>query len=271
MKKILALVLSLVAVMTACFGLTACGDKDDVKYIQKKGTLVVGVTVYKPMDWVDEETGEWTGFDADVARMLGEELGVSVQFVIINWKNKTAELNSKNIDCIWNGMTISAELDESMDFSVPYAENRQVAVVKTLKLNDYQTIDSIKNAKIAVEQGSAGDKQATNTVQGTNINRVKDQVTALTEVVAGTSDVAMIDLTMAQSVVGNGIYAGLSIVDVSKVSFGLEEFAVGVRTDSNLKEKIDALYKKLYNSGALQTLATKYGGIALNTTKLGAL
>jgi polar amino acid transport system substrate-binding protein len=203
--------------------------------------------------------------------MLGEELGVSVQFVIINWKNKTAELNSKNIDCIWNGMTMTAELDQTIDFSVPYAENRQVAVVKTANLANYQTAESIKNVRIAVEQGSAGDTQATNTLQGTNISRVKDQVTALTEVSANTSDVAIIDLTMAQSIVGTGAYTDLSIIDVNKISFGLEEFAVGVRTDSNLKEKIDALYKKLYTNGTLQTLATKYGGIALNTTKLGAL
>lgn len=270
MKRFLALFLSIVAIMTTCFCLTGC-EKDDVKYIQKKGTLVVGVTVYKPMDYIDEETGEWTGFDADVARLLGKELDVSVQFVIINWNNKTAELNSKNIDVIWNGMTKTAKLDKTIDFSVSYAENRQVAVVRTSELSQYTGIDSIKNKSIAVETGSAGDAQATNTVKGTNIVRVKDQVTALTEVASGNSSVAMIDLTMAQSVVGKGSYSNLSIVDVNVLSFGLEEFAVGVRTGSSLKGKIDALYKKLYKNGTLQELADKYGGIALNHTKLGAL
>ena len=269
MKKFLAVLLTAVMAIACFLGLTACGQ-EDVASIKEKGTLVVGVTVYKPMDYIDEE-GEWTGFDAEMANALGERLGVTVQFVIIKWANKVPELTSGNIDCIWNGMTMSAELDKNIDFSCSYAENRQVAVVRTTELSNYTTINSIKNAAIAVEQGSAGDKQATNTVQGTNIVRVKDQVGALTEVSAGTSDVALIDLTMAQSVVGNGAYANLSIVDVNLVSFGHEEFAVGVRTGSNLKQEIDTLFKDYYKNGKLAELATKYGGIALNNTKLGAL
>ena len=274
MKKFLTLLLTLVLAFTACLGLTACNNNEsttDVDYIKEKGTLVVGITLYKPMDWLDEETGEWTGFDADMANKLGEQLGVTVQFVVIKWANKVPELNSKNIDCIWNGMTASAELDQNIDFSCSYAENRQVAVVKKADLANYTTIDSIKDAKIAVEQKSAGDTEATNTVKGTNINRVKDQVSALTEVASGTSDVALIDLTMAQSVVGEGSFADLAIVDVNVLSFGLEEFAVGVRTGSNLATEINKLFKTTYQDGSLQALATKYGGIVLNDAKLGAL
>ncbi len=270
MKKFLTLLLTALLAVTCCFGLTACGE-DDVASIKEKGKLVVGVTVYKPMDWVDEESGEWTGFDAEMANALGERLGVTVQFVIIKWANKVPELNSGNIDCIWNGMTMSDELDKSIDFSCSYAENRQVAVVRTSDLASYTTIASIKSAKIAVEQGSAGDTTATNTVQGSDIVRVKDQVGALTEVAAGTSDVALIDLTMAKSVVGNGAYANLAIVDVNLISFGHEEFAVGVRTGSNLKDEINKLFKDYYANGKLAELAIKYGGIALNDTKLGAL
>ena len=271
MKKILTLLLTAVMTLVCCLGLTACAKKDDVASIKEKGTLVVGVTVYKPMDWVDEETGEWTGFDAEMANALGEKLNVTVQFVIIKWANKVPELTSGNIDCIWNGMTMSDELDQNIDFSCSYAENRQVAVVRTADLANYTNMNSIKNAKIAVEQGSAGDTTATETVQGTSITRVKDQVGALTEVVSFTSDVALIDLTMAKSVVGNGAYSSLSIVDVNLISFGHEEFAVGVRTGSNLKTEIDNLFKDYYKNGKLAQLATKYGGIALNDTKLGAL
>ena len=269
MKKSLALVLTVVIIATLCFALTACGNTgSDVERIKEKGTLVVGITLYKPMDWLDEETGEWTGFDADMANKLGEELGVTVQFVVIKWANKVAELKSNNIDCIWNGMTISDELDENIDFSCSYAENRQVAVVKTADLANYGTVEAIKNAKVAVELKSAGDTQATQTLQATTINRVDDQVSALTEVVAGTSDVALIDYTMAKSVVGNGAYEDLSIVDINVVSFGQEEFAVGVRTGSDLAAEINALFKKMYADGSMQALAQKYGGIVLNDAAL---
>jgi len=272
MKKLLALSLTIILAFTLCFSLTACGDStDDVAYIKEKGTLVVGITLYKPMDWLDEETGEWTGFDADMANKLGEELGVTVQFVVIKWANKVAELKSKNIDCIWNGMTISDELDQNMDFSCSYAENRQVAVVRTQNLAAYSTVDAIKSAKVAVELKSAGDTQATQTLKATTINRVDDQVSALTEVVSGTSDVALIDYTMAKSVVGNGAYESLSIVDVTTVSFGQEEFAVGVRTGSDLAAQINALFKKMYTDGSMQALAQAYGGIVLNDAKLAAL
>lgn len=269
MKKSLALVLTLVLIATLCLALTACGNTgSDVARIKEKGTLVVGITLYKPMDWLDEDTGEWTGFDADMANKLGEELGVTVQFVVIKWANKVTELKSNNIDCIWNGMTMTDELDQNIDFSCSYAENRQVAVVKTSDLATYNSVDAIKNAKVAVELKSAGDTQATETLQAATINRVDDQVSALTEVVAGTSDVALIDYTMAKSVVGNGVYEGLSIVDIQTVSFGQEEFAVGVRTGSDLAQEINALFKKMYADGTMQALAQKYGGIVLNDAAL---
>ena len=276
MKKLLAIILTIALMVTAVCGLTACNKPDptttDVDYIKGKGTLVVGITLYKPMDWLDEDTGEWTGFDADMANMLGEKLGVTVQFVVIKWANKVPELVTKNIDCIWNGMTASAELDENIDFSCSYAENRQVAVVKSADVTTYNTVAAIKNAKIAVEQESAGDKQATNTVQGTNINRVKDQYTALTEVASGTSDVAMIDWTMAKSVCGSGSYSDLVIIDPAVVSFGQEEFAVGVRTGSNLADEINALFKQTYTNGTMASLVEKYNNaIVLNNAKLGAL
>ena len=275
MKKLLTLLLTLVLACTACLGLTACNNNQsssDVEYIKQKGTLVVGVTLYKPMDWLDEETGEWTGFDADMANKLGEKLGVTVQFVVIKWANKVPELNSKNIDCIWNGMTASADLDQNIDFSCSYAENRQVAVVKSTDAQTYISVDALKGANIAVEQESAGDKQATNTVQASNINRVKDQVSALTEVASGNSQVALIDWTMAKSVVGNGSFSDLVIVDPDVVSFGQEEFAVGVRTGSDLAAEINALFKTCYTDGTMTSLAATYNNsIVLNTAKLGAL
>ena len=243
--------------------LVSCGQAGDVETVKNNGKLVVGVTVYEPMDYVDAETGEWAGFDAELAKAFAETLGVSCQLVIIDWNNKVAELNSGNIDLIWNGMTASDELGEQIDFSVSYAKNAQVAVVKN---GSTLTKDGIKNAKVAVENGSAGETVARETIGATNIVEKSDgQVGALNEVLAGTSDVAIIDITMAQSVVGKGAYADLQIVEGA--SYGEEIFAVGLRQGSDLKAELDAFLKAKYADGTLTALAEKYG-VGLNTDAL---
>ena len=233
----------------------------DVKAVKDAGKLVVGVTVYPPMDYLDENS-EWTGFDAELAQQFAETLGVNCQIVIINWGNKVAELNSNQIDLVWNGMTASDELGEQIDFSVSYAKNAQVAVVKK---GSTLTADGVKDAKIAVENGSAGATVAEETIKGTTINKVTAMVDALSEVLAGTSDVAIIDITMAQSVVGKGAYADLQILDGA--SYGDEIFAVGLRQGSDLKAELDAFLKAKYADGTMTALAEKYS-VGLNTDAL---
>lgn len=103
-------------------------EDSDVAYIQDKGTFIVGITDFAPMDYKDE-SGEWIGFDADMARKVAEKLGVEVQFVEIDWDNKIMELNSNNIDAVWNGMTLTDEVTESMECTAPYCNNAQVVVV----------------------------------------------------------------------------------------------------------------------------------------------
>ena len=263
MKRIIALVLLMATLVTGAFALTSCGGtKSDLDAVKETGKIVIGVTVYKPMDYVDEETGEWTGFDAELAQMFAQELGVNCQLVIINWNNKVAELNSKQIDLIWNGMTASEELGKQIDFSVSYAKNAQVAVVKN---GSTLTKDGVKNAKIAVENGSAGATVAENDIKGTTINKVTAMVDALNEVKAGTSEVAIIDITMAQSVVGKGEYADLKILDGA--SYGDEIFAVGLRKGSDLKAELDAFLKAKYDDGTMTRLAEKYS-VGLNTEAL---
>ena len=99
----------------------------DVAYIQDKVTLIVGITEFEPMDYKDEN-GQWIGFDADMAKVVAEKLGVEVQFVVIDWDNKIMELDSKNVDVLWNGMTLTDEVKNSMECTNPYFNNAQVVV-----------------------------------------------------------------------------------------------------------------------------------------------
>lgn len=102
--------------------------ESDVAYIQDKGTLIVGITEFKPMDYKDEN-GEWIGFDADMAKLVAQKLGVEVKFVVIDWDNKAMELDSKNIDVVWNGMTLTDEVKAAMECTNAYCNNAQVVVV----------------------------------------------------------------------------------------------------------------------------------------------
>ena len=107
---------------------TASETDSDVAYIQDKGTLIVGITDFAPMDYKDDN-GEWIGFDADMARLVAEKLGVEAQFVEIDWDNQIMELDSKNIDVVWNGMTLTQEVTEAMECTNAYCNNAQVIVV----------------------------------------------------------------------------------------------------------------------------------------------
>lgn len=254
MKKFLLTLLVVALGVSAVLGLVACNETEsDLQAVKDADKLVVGVTVYPPMDYIDEESGEWTGFDAELAQMFADSLGVNCQIVIINWSEKVAELNSKQIDLVWNGMTASDELGQEIDFSVSYAKNAQVAVVKS---DSTITKDQVVSSTIAVENGSAGMTVAQDDLNAANITPVTAQVDALNEVKAGTSQVAIVDITMAQNIVGKGEYANLKIVEGA--SYGDEIFAVGLRKGSDLKAELDAFLKAKYADGTITALAQKY-------------
>ena len=266
MKKLLVLMLTLVLTLGAVMGLTACGGNGDLtgdmKAVKDANKLIVGITDYAPMDYKDEN-GNWTGFDAELSIKFAQRLGVECEFVeIVDWNNKVAEINSRQIDLIWNGMTASEELGEQIDFSVSYAKNAQVAVV--LNTSDIATKEQIKTATVAVENGSAG--QAVAVDEGmTNVSAPGNQKQALIEVKSGNSQVAIIDITMAQTLVGKGEFSNLKIVE--GVSYGDEIFAVGLRKGSNLKAELDAFLKEEYANGTITALAEKYN-VGINTEAL---
>ena len=266
MKKIIALLLA-VMMVAVCF--TSCGEnKDnnndatsktearadsDLSYVQGKGKLVVGITDFEPMDYQDE-SGNWIGFDADMAKAFGESIGVSVEFTEIDWDNKAMELDGKSIDCVWNGMTLNDEVKSAMSCSNAYCNNAQVVIVKAADASKYQSAADCKDLKFAVESGSAGQKAAQ--ANGYQFTEVKDQATALMEVKAGTCDAAIIDSLMAAAMVGEGTgYAELTYT----AKLTSEEYGVGFRKGSDLTEKLNEFFKTAFESGKTAEIAEKYG------------
>lgn len=239
---------------TAAAGTTSSGStsSSDVESIKEKGTLIVGITDFAPMDY--QENGEWVGFDADLAKMVAEDLGVEVKFTEIDWDNKILELDSNSIDVVWNGMTLTDEVKNSMECTDPYLNNAQVVVVKADKEADYKTEDSIKDLTFAVESGSAGEAVAKE--KGYKTTPVTAQADTLTEVKSGTSDAAIIDSLMAGAMIGEGTnYSDLTYT----VSLNSEEYGIGCRKGSDLAEFINEEMKKFEEDGTLKTLAVLYG------------
>ena len=273
-KRLLALLMATTMLMTV----TACGNAEnpakgsgdievkentettsntdatsDSQYVTGKGTLVVGITDFEPMDYKDE-SGNWVGFDADLATEFAKSMGVDVKFIEIDWDNKIMELNGKTVDCIWNGMTLTEEVTSSMDCSNAYCNNAQVVVVDVSVADNYKSVDSLKELTFAVEAGSAGEEQAV--AYELTYVPVESQANALMEVAAGTSSAAIIDSLMAAAMVGDGTsYANLTYT----VGLNDEKYGVGFRQGSDLPGMLNDFLKKSYEDGTMQAIAEKYG------------
>lgn len=229
-------------------------DNDsDVAYIKGKGSLIVGITDFAPMDYKDDD-GNWIGFDADMAAKVADDLGVEVQFIEIDWDNKILELNNKSVDVCWNGMTLTDEVKSSMECTNAYCNNAQVVVVPADKADQYQDVDSLKDLSFAVEAGSAGEAAAQE--NGFDYTSVTSQADTLLEVKAGTSDASIIDLLMAGAMIGEGTdYPDLA----HTVELTTEEYGIGCRKGSDLAAYINEELKKFYDDGSMMEVAEKYG------------
>ena len=253
MKKIFAMLLSVLLVLSLFAGCGSSGDSD-MAYIKDKGKLIVGITDYAPMDYKDEN-GEWTGFDAEFAGLVAKELDLEVEFFLIAaWSKKVFELDSKNIDCIWNGMTIDEELLSTCSVSDPYVINAQVVVMKADAIANYPDAASLADLKFAAENGSAGQKAA-ESIGVKNIVAVQDQAAALMEVAAGTADACVIDITMAYAMTGEGTsYDDLGV----GLTLTSEEYGIGFRKGSDVTAKVNEIMAKFMEDGTLDALAQKY-------------
>ena len=275
MKKMIALLLAAMMVlsMAACASKTAetaapadtaepaaaetaAAADSDLAYIQDKGTLVIGITDFEPMDYKDAD-GSWIGFDADMAKAFAESLGVTAEFVEIDWDNKILELDSKTIDCVWNGMTLTDEVTSAMSCSNAYCNNSQVVVVPADKAADFQSVDACSALNFAVESGSAGKAEVEKL--GYSFTEVKDQATALMEVAAGTADAAVIDSLMAGAVVGEGTGYDSLTYTVSLNAEEGEQYGVGFRQGSDLAQALNDFFAASYADGSMVECAETYG------------
>ena len=233
----------------------AAAADSDLAYIQEKGNMIIGYTVYEPMNYTDEN-GEFTGFDTELATLVCEKLGVEPVFQEIDWNTKEVELNGKTIDCIWNGMTLDADREANMACTQPYVKNAQVVVMKADA--EYADTSSLIGKTVVAEMGSAGETTIQgdeNLAQASYVGK-SVQTECLLEVKAGTADAAVLDLTLAKAMVGEGTdYADLAIVD----ELAVENYGVGFRQGSDVRDAVNTIFDELVADGSMQALADKYG------------
>lgn len=229
-------------------------EDSDLAYLQSNGKMVIGYTVYEPMNYTDAD-GNFTGFDTELAQAVCEKLGLEAEFVEINWDTKETELAAKSIDCIWNGLTLTADREVNMACTDPYVKNAQVVVVK--EGTEYTSTADLIGKTVVAEAGSAGEttiQEDENLSQADYISK-SVQTDCLMEVAAGTADAAILDLTLASAMTGEGTdYANLKLVD----ELNVEEYGVAFRKGSDAAEAVNEAFAELVADGTMQALADKY-------------
>ena len=267
MKKLLAMVLAVMMIAGLITGIAAA-EESDWDYISGKGKMVVGMTLFAPMNYYKD--GEFVGFDTELTKAVGQKLGVEIEFVEINWDSKEIELNSKNIDCIWNGMCITPERKENMSITNAYLYNTQAIVAKTDRINDL--LANLDGVNVVAEQGSTGEGKLLGTIEDdetvqvsakeffskSNYTAVDSMAKALMEVKSGTADIALVDSVCALAMVGEGTdYADMT-VNLDN-NFGLQEYGIAFRKGSDVTEKVNEIIVELTKDGTVAEIAGRYG------------
>jgi len=266
-------ILSLLVISIMIFSLAACGTKDDKKdtslaYIQDKGEFILGLDdAFPPMGFRDD-AGNIVGFDIDLAKAVCEKLGVELKLQPVKWEAKEQELSTKNIDCIWNGFSITPERLENMTMSIPYMGNRISLVV--VNGSEITTMADMAGKNLAVQSGSsaevtldADENKAFKDSLG-KTNGFSDYVTALMDLETGNSDAVLMDSVVADYMINE---AGKDFV-ILEDNLIAEEYAVGFRKgDAALCEAVEKALKELKADGTIEQISTEWFGSDVTTIK----
>ena len=204
---------------------------------------------------------ELVGFDIELAQAVGEDLGVEVEFVQINWDTKENELESKNVDLLWNGMTITPEREAAWEISEPYMLNQQVAIIRKADADKFDTLDKmLASDKWSAENGSAGAELITDL--GATLIGVTAQINVLTELNAGSADIGVMDSVMAGYYINEtgSKYADSLMIAEVKIAKEDEYYGIAARKgETALMDKINTSLAKLWANDTIKTIGEKYG------------
>lgn len=260
MKKILSMMLAVLMIVGAVSMLASCSQKDNDDEQAKKQDIIVGYTIYQPMNFKNDK-GELVGFDTDLAKAVFEDLGYNVIFKEIKWDQKYTELEAGTISCIWNGFTSNGEDDgkarsEYVDFSYNYMINKQVVVMKTDDAASVSSAADLSGKVGSAEKGSVGYGYLGNTFKDAMVKDAESQLSALQDLKMGGCDFVVLDEQLAKAYAGKGDYADYTIVEA--LSSDIEYYAIGFKKGSDLTAKVNATLEKFAKNGKLNEIATAY-------------
>jgi polar amino acid transport system substrate-binding protein len=251
MKKLFIMAM-LLCIATLAF---ATGVKD-----RNAGKLICGVTEFEPMNYRDS-SGKWIGFDTELAQLVGQKLGMTVEFQEIEWASKYQELEAGTINAIWNGFTANSSENgvprsNMVDFSYSYLRNQQCIVIRSARAGDFRNMNDLTGKSAAAESGSAGEEVAKEAI-GNNGRFIgaPAQISTFLEVKSGAVDFAVVDILLAQRLAGSGDYSDLTIANIT---LDFEVYAVGFKKGSELRQRVNNALKELYDEGKMRELAVKY-------------
>lgn len=272
MKRIFLLLMAVVLM----FSLASCGNSDegnknttgesatstnsDWDYISDKGKMVVGITIYEPMNYYDDNN-ELIGFDTEFTKAVCQKLGIEPEFKVINWNAKETELKAKNIDCIWNGLTVTDKRKDNMAFTKSYLTNKQTVVINKEDKDKFTNAESLKSAMLAAEGGSAGETAITEneSLKEAKLTKVDSQGKAFVELNIGNVDAIVVDYTMAFASCGKGDYKDLMIVE--GIDLADEQYAIGFRIGSDMTQRVNTIIDELIEDKTLENIAVKYDSL----------
>ena len=256
MKKIVSVLLAAIMLLGCCTAFADAATDDSYQKILDKGQLIMGLDdSFPPMGYRDED-GNIVGFDVDVATEVCNRMGVELVLQPISWSAKVMELNSGNIDCIWNGFTITEELQEQITFSEPYLSNTQVIVVRGD--SDIQTLDDLAGKSLGVQAGSsavAALDENPDFRDSVTVNEFSDNMTAMLDLENGGLDAVLVDVIVA------GYYFSQHDSDLRQLdeSLASEEYGVGFRKDDlSLVENVNRILNEMAEDGTLAEISTKW-------------
>lgn len=255
-KLLMAAMLS-TAILTACG--TATSADNSLKDIKEKKELIIGLDDNFPPMGFRDNSGEIVGFDIDMAKEVGKRMGVKVTFKPVEWDGIILSLNNKDIDAIWNGLTITDKRKEQIAFSKVYLQNKQIIVVNS-KSNISKKSD-LKDKIVGLQMGSSSETALASNSQLTSslkeVKKYSNNTEALLDLNAGRIDAVIVD-----EVVGR-YYASKKPGDykVLDENLGVENYGVGIRkTDTSLTEEINKQLEEMKNDGTANTISQKWFG-----------
>ena len=227
--------------------------------LDKSKTYVLGMDdTFAPMGFRDEK-GELVGFDVELAQAAAKEMGIKIECQPIDWTVKETELDSGNVDFLWNGYSITPEREKKVLFSDPYMDNRQIII--TLKDSPVNSKADLAGKRITVQ----GESSALEAVMKDDAF-VKSLAEPPVEYATNTECFKDIEAKRCDAIVVDEVLAryymkqnGEENYKVLDDNFGEEKFAVGMRKDDvALQEALNKALAKLKEDGTYDEIYKKY-------------